>query len=149
MAKKTEEGPVGPQTGAFTNGKLYNLGTITFKNLDSYSGNFKDGRPCGKGEMKYKFSIPSAMGPEAPDESSYEGQWKAGKREGRGVMKWNNCGSVFRGVWKNDMREYGEMRMGPSGNIYIGGFKNDKFHGMGRLLLQSSNINLIYEGLFN
>jgi len=96
--------------------------------------------------MKYKFSIPSSLGPEAPEESSYEGHWKAGKREGRGCMKWNNCGSVYRGQWKNDMRENGEMRMA-NGNIFIGGFKNDKFHGMGRLLL--SNTGLIFEGLFN
>jgi hypothetical protein len=47
------------------------------------------------------------------------------------------------------MRENGEMHMAPNGNIYIGGFKNDKFHGMGRLLLQTSNTNLIFEGLFN
>lgn len=147
MLAKKNENPDAPQTGTFTNGKLYNLGKITFRNMDSYAGNFKDGRPCGRGEMKYKYGIPSSLGTEVPDESSYDGQWKAGKREGRGCMKWNNCGSVFRGLWKNDMREYGEMRMGPNGNIFIGGFKNDKFHGMGRLLI--ANTSLIFEGLFH
>lgn len=126
--------------------RLYSLGEVNYKNGDKFAGNFKDGRPCGKGEMIYKFSIPSAHGIEAPDESTYSGEWKAGKREGRGVMKWQNDGSMYRGLWKNDMRENGEMRMA-NGNIYIGGFKNDKFHGMGRLLI--ANTGLIFEGLFN
>jgi len=61
--------------------------------------------------MNYKFGIPSSHGAEVPDEATYEGEWKAGKREGRGVMKWVNDGTMFRGIWKNDMRHEGEMRM--------------------------------------
>ena len=42
------------------------------------------------------------------------------------------------------MRQDGEMYM-QNGNIYIGGFVNDKMHGMGKLLLVSGDI---FEGMF-
>ena len=43
------------------------------------------------------------------------------------------------------MRHEGEMKM-PNGNIYVGRFKNDKFHGSSRVLLSTG---LIFEGNFN
>jgi hypothetical protein len=52
-----------------------------FSNGDKYRGIFKDGRPCGLGEMTYKSSIPGPMGSES-EEATYEGHFKAGKREG-------------------------------------------------------------------
>jgi hypothetical protein len=57
------------------------LGSIIFKNADKYKGEFKDGRPCGQGLMKYVHSIPGSNGAEF-EEATYEGSWKAGKREG-------------------------------------------------------------------
>jgi len=52
-----------------------------FSNGDKYIGIFKDGRPCGLGEITYKSSIPGPMGSES-EEATYEGYFKAGKREG-------------------------------------------------------------------
>ena len=46
--------------GSFMNGKLYNRGTIKYYNQDQYRGNFKDGRPCGHGELKYTRSLPGS-----------------------------------------------------------------------------------------
>lgn len=112
--------------GSFTNGKLYNLGVINFKNSDKFRGSFKDGRPCGFGTMKYNYSLPGSNGQEF-EEAGYEGYWKAGKREGQGQITWAD-GSTFNGTWKNDMRLEGEMRF-QNGNIYQGTFKNDKMHG--------------------
>lgn len=57
------------------------MGSIIFKNADKYKGEFKDGRPCGQGIMKYVHSIPGSNGAEF-EEATYEGSWKAGKREG-------------------------------------------------------------------
>lgn len=41
-------------------------------------------------------------------------------------MIWSD-GSIFEGIWKNDVRHHGRMIMA-NGFIYIGGFKNDKFN---------------------
>jgi len=130
------------QPGSFTNGKLYHLGVINFKNGDKFRGSFKDGRPCGYGTMKYNYSLPGSNGSEF-EEASYEGFWKAGKREGQGTITWVD-GSSFSGVWKNDMRQEGEMRF-QNGNIYTGKFQKDKLHGQGRLLMSTG---IIYEGDF-
>ena len=43
------------------------------------------------------------------------------------------------------MRHDGEMFM-QNGDIYQGGFVNDKMHGLGKLLLTSGDI---YEGMFD
>ena len=128
--------------GAFINGKLYHLGVINFKNGDKFRGMFKDGRPCGYGVMKYAYSLPGSMGAEF-EEATYDGYWKAGKREGQGTITWAD-GSNFCGLWKNDMRLDGDMKM-QNGNLYKGTFKNDKIHGYGKLMLTSG---IIFEGLF-
>lgn len=92
--------------------------------------------------MKYLYSIPGLVGAEY-EEATYQGEWKAGKREGKGEMTWID-GAKYRGQWKGDMRHEGEMRM-TNGNIYIGPFSKDKYHGHARLLL---NTGLIFEGSF-
>jgi len=37
------------------------------------------------------------------EEAEYQGEFMAGKREGKGQMTWED-GSVFTGLWKDDMR---------------------------------------------
>ena len=59
----------------------FSLGSINFKNGDKFRGQFKDGRPCGHGVMKYGRSLPGFTGSEY-EEATYDGEWKAGKREG-------------------------------------------------------------------
>ncbi len=101
-----------------------------------------DGRPTGPGLMKYSHSMPGNMGAEF-EEAQYEGMFKAGKREGFGTMTWAD-GSVYAGLWKNDKRIDGEMKM-QNGNSYKGQFTNDEIHGYGRLLIPSG---VIFEGEF-
>ncbi len=67
--------------GSFRDGKLINLGICNFKNGDKFRGNFKDGRFCGFGTLKYAYSLPGSNGSDF-DEATYEGMFKAGKREG-------------------------------------------------------------------
>lgn len=69
--------------------------------------------------MKYAYSIPGSMGAEY-EEATYEGHWKAGKREGQGTITWAE-GAYFTGLWKNDMRYKGDIKM-QNGNIYRGPF---------------------------
>jgi hypothetical protein len=57
----------------------------------------------------------------------YKGNFRQGKRDGPGKMIWAD-GSVFDGIWKDDMRHCGLMIM--DHNVaYKGHFENDKFHG--------------------
>jgi hypothetical protein len=78
------------------------------------------------------------------EEATYEGNFKAGKREGFGIMTWSD-GSHFQGIWRNDKRHEGEMKMA-NGNIYRGPFIDEKYHGSGMLLLQRENV--IFQGQF-
>lgn len=98
------------------------MGVINFKNGDKFRGEFMDGRPCGQGTLKFNHSLQGVMGAEF-EEATYEGNFKAGKREGLGTMSWAD-GSVFTGLWKNDKRIEGEMKM-QNGNYYKGSFKDD------------------------
>ena len=59
-------------------------------------------------------------------------------------MVWGD-GSVFDGTWENDERKQGQMIM--SNNcVYIGSFRDDKFHGDNERLLMPNM--LIYQGKF-
>ena len=130
------------EAGAFVNARLNNLTEVNYHNGDKYRGNFKDGRVNGMGTMNYNYSIPGTKGAEF-EQAEYQGNWKAGKRDGYGSMTWQD-GSAFKGIWKSDIRFEGEMIMS-NGYRYRGGFRNDKFHGMARLLLTN---DVVFEGEF-
>jgi hypothetical protein len=58
-------------------------------------------------------------------------------------MNWAD-GSSFVGLWKNDMRDEGEMKF-LNGMIYRGKFQNDRLDGPGMLLVNSG---VIFKGNF-
>jgi hypothetical protein len=120
----------------------FSLGVINFKNGDKYRGEFKDGRPCGTGQMNYKNSLCNQNG--VIEEATYEGRWKGGHREGYGALNWVDQTS-YQGLWRYDQRLEGEQRLA-NGNVYEGKFLNDKMHGYGRLYLVGG---AIFEGNFN
>lgn len=66
------------------------------------------------------------------DEVIYTGQFRNQKREGLGEMKWRNGKDYFKGLFHNDLRVYGLMKMA-DGSEYEGEWKNDVFHGKGKL----------------
>lgn len=49
----------------------FSLGLINYKNGDKYRGQFKDGRPCGFGTLKYLNSLIGSNG--INEEATYEG----------------------------------------------------------------------------
>jgi hypothetical protein len=53
-------------------------------------------------------------------------------------MTWAE-GACFTGLWKNDLRFMGEMKL-QNGNYYRGPFLNDLPHGQGMLLMTSGTI---------
>ena len=93
-------------------------------NGDIYEGEFKDGVFSGKGEMYYK-NLNS-------QEAVYRGMFRNHKRCGFGEMVWGDDKEKFLGNWNQDQRVKGELQM-LDGSVYIGEFKNDTFHGKGKL----------------
>ncbi len=77
-----------------------------------YEGNFVNGRPEGKGTMKYvggasyigewHYGLREGEGTwNYPDGGSYIGSWVRGRRHGRGTLK-KKDGTVIVGEWKDD-----------------------------------------------
>jgi len=68
-------------------------GTGTAIGLDSYTGDFKNGYPDGKGKYTWK------------NGDWFDGQWKKGQREGQGSMHYATTSgkdSTQTGFWKKD-----------------------------------------------
>jgi len=127
--------------GRFLKGRLTGYGQCCYAGGDVYKGLFQGGKRSGKGTMvfsQYNDLIRGTM------ESTYEGEWKLNKRNGQGVMTWPD-GTTFEGEWLNDERVYGKQTMTDQ-NEYTGQFKDDKFHGAGKLSF--SRERLLFEGLF-
>ena len=96
------------ETGAFRNGRLYDMGKIKFKNEDKYKGYFNDGRPSKHGELRYLVSLCVPNGEFEGGE--YRGEFKCGKRHGHGILRWDD-GTIFDGEWQADERVQGKMRL--------------------------------------
>jgi len=87
----------------------------------------------------------------SPNESShqdldwaiYDGMWNDNCKHGEGVMKWSDE-SQFKGEWRKDQRYHGTMIM-VTGAEYTGYWKNDKFHGKGKITTPEG---LVFEGEF-
>lgn len=114
---------------------------VSYLNGDVYEGKFKDGKKSGFGMLQYK----SLLSPEdgSLEWGHYEGNWKANLRNGSGRMRWSD-GSEFEGLWVNDERVNGTMRM-IDGTLYTGNFKNDKLEGPGRLKTVTGEV---FDGVF-
>jgi hypothetical protein len=81
----------GTYEGGCKKNKANGIGTATGE--DSYTGEFYNGYPEGKGKYTWK------------NGNWFEGQWKKGLREGEGSMHYissNNKDSAVIGFWKND-----------------------------------------------
>ena len=101
-------------------------GTSFPKKYEKYKGEWKDGKPHGKGI--YVWELWNAK---------YKGEWKDGKRHGTGVYVWNNDNydkGKYNGDWKNDMKDgYGDLKAtNKYGEFsYSGYWKDGKRHGKG------------------
>lgn len=82
---------------------------------DRYVGEYKDGKPNGKGKLYYS------------DEnlSTYEGEFVNGKRQGQGVIIWKS-GSRYEGAWIDDMREGQGKMFWANGERFDGEWMSDK-----------------------
>ena len=90
--------------------------------------------------------------PRGRETAEYIGDWRSNVRHGQGTMIWHSDGSRFDGIWHMDRRVQGTLLMGSSSGCgassYTGDFRDDLFHGKGKLVLSESNLGVIYEGVF-
>ena len=80
--------------GEFKNGKPNGKGTMTFitnGGIICYTGDFKNGFPDGQGEMKIV---------EGSTATTYVGQFKRGEYNGQGTLT-DSLGRKKSGLWKN------------------------------------------------
>lgn len=82
---------------------------------DRYVGEYRDGKPNGKGKLYYS------------DEnlSTYEGEFVNGKRQGQGTLIWKS-GNRYEGAWMDDVREGNGKMYWSDGKKFDGEWRNDK-----------------------
>ena len=105
--------------GEFVSDKLSGNGVYTFQSGDVYEGEFVDGKKHGKG--KYT----------AFDGSYYEGEFENDLRHGKGKLVTSD-GGVYEGDFEKGIKSgYGTYAY-PNGDSYEGEFSGDLRHGNGK-----------------
>ena len=120
--------------GEFHNDIKHGKGKIIFynNNSESYEGDFKDGDITGKGFYIWK------------NKHTYSGDFICGKMHGKGVYKWPD-GNIYEGEYIWGIKEgYGEFKW-TDGRIYKGPFKNGKQHGKGKLTVNGTTFDAVFE----
>ncbi len=148
---KNLDHPDKPQNnGVFQKGRLYGYGRIDFQNGGTYEGMFKDGKRSGWGKMNY---VMTGENDPRRETAEYVGEWRYNLRHGQGVMVWFSDSSRYEGLWHMDKRVQGTLKLGTTSRAggaieYTGEFRDDLFHGRGRMLLGDSLLGTTYEGVF-
>ena len=120
--------------GEFHNDIKHGKGKIIFynNNSESYEGDFKNGEITGKGFYIWK------------NKHTYLGDFFCGKMHGKGVYKWPD-GNIYEGEYICGIKEgYGEFKW-TDGRIYKGPFKNGKQHGNGKLTVNGTTFDALFE----
>lgn len=118
----------------------------TDRNKNVYEGNFKNGKRCGKGKMKYSCCRCCIYDGEWRNnfyhgkgkvvycrKRTYEGEFRYGYYDGEGKMAYSN-GNVYNGKWKDGRKHGVGQMMYSNGQIYYGTWRKNKYHGYGKML---------------
>ena len=112
-------------------------GDLFFTNGNHYSGQFRNNKMHGQGQLfhkkeestykgSFKNSLPDGYGVQiTKDGYSYKGYYKRGKYHGKGTLVYYDK-SYYVGEFKNGIREGKGTMHYSNDDIYIGMFKNDK-----------------------
>ena len=106
-------------------------GSYIWANGIRYDGEFKDGKPHGKGATTY------------PNGDRYEGELKNGDKHGNGTYTYSN-GSSYVGEFKNGKYNGKGTTTLVDGAIFIGEFKDNKMNGQGTLWVEGREIKGIW-----
>ena len=82
---------------------------------DRYVGEYRDGKPNGKGKLFYS----------GDKLSTYEGGFVNGKCQGQGTLIWKS-GHIYEGAWIDDVRERSRKMYWSNGKKFDGEWRNDK-----------------------
>ena len=118
----------------------------TYRDKSIYEGDFKNGKRCGKGKMKYPCCRHCIYDGEWRNNSyhgkgrivycrkrTYEGEFKNGFDDGNGKMIYKN-GDVYIGQWKDGIKHGDGKMVYTSGQVYEGEWKNGRYDGYGKIL---------------
>ncbi len=101
-----------------------------------YEGDFKNGKPDGKGYCKWDGG------------EYYEGYWKNGVRSGEGTMVYSNVTGVkYTGEWENGAKSGEGTMVYSSGNKYIGEWSQGDKYGEGIMTYADSYIGFGFKVL--
>uniref|UniRef100_A0A5S6N0X5 G patch domain-containing protein 11 n=1 Tax=Xenopus tropicalis TaxID=8364 RepID=A0A5S6N0X5_XENTR len=138
--------------GMFSEGMMHGKGKYTWKDGLTYEGDFYMNFPMGHGIYKwsdgsqYEGEVYKAIRhghgifTSSNQKVSYVGDWHKGTRHGKGVIYYNKEGtSWYEGDWISNKKEGWGVQCFISGNIYEGQWKNNIFHGMGKMRWLTSN----------
>lgn len=107
--------------GEWKEGKPHGQGEIRYKDGTVYIGSFVEGKPYGEGELV------DAEG------FIYRGRFVDGLFEGQGEASWAN-GQQYTGDFKAGKFDGEGIYNWPDGKIYQGGYRDGKRHGKGSIL---------------
>lgn len=120
--------------GEFKDGKPHGKGKIYYnKNIVSYEGSFYDGMRQGQGIMLWS------------DGDRYEGNWENNKMNGQGTYYWSN-GKKYVGQWVNDSRTGKGTMYYADGAKFVGYFVDGKRNGAGVYYYPAGNNTIKLEG---
>ena len=119
--------------GEFHNNFKHGKGKIIFYNnsSESYEGDFKNDQITGKGFYVWK------------NKHTYFGEFLCGKMHGKGLYKWPD-GNQYKGDYIYGIKEgFGEFKWA-DGRVYKGPFKNGKQHGNGKLTVNGTTFDAVF-----
>ena len=118
----TKEFDNGTYTGDMVSGVPHGQGTYTWNSGNTYTGQWKNGKQDGYGEMYT-----------ARNGQLYKGEFVNGQRSGQGTCTYSN-GDVYTGQWKSgNPSGYGEMTYA-NGDVYKGNFLAGTIRGQGTMV---------------
>ena len=120
--------------GEFHNDSKHGKGKIKFYNnsSESYEGEFKNGEITGQGFYTWK------------NKHTYLGEFLCGKMHGKGLYKWPD-GNQYEGEYIYGIKEgFGEFKWA-DGRVYKGPFKKGKQHGNGKLTVNGTTFDAVFE----
>jgi len=95
----------------------------TFKNGDTFQGEWHNGQMHGYGVYTY-----------ATSGNRYEGEYEHHLKHGYGIFTYRQTGIVHKGNWKKGVKEGPGTTIFPNGDRYVGNFSANEFNGFGEFM---------------
>jgi hypothetical protein len=112
------EGKVVGYEGEQRDGKRHGFGTVTWENGNTYSGEWHNDVPHGRGRF-------------TAADGQHEGEWRNGKAHGLGMATWRS-GARYFGEWRDGKLDGRGTLTFANGNRYEGEWRATRMSGQGR-----------------